>query len=254
MYLRPPPCSGAASSSRPGWTSLCTFYDTAPARSFEVALATRAIGVGPDCFHEEKNIVSKCNNFDPRFQLLCYLVKDAYFHYNKGDETLVDTFLMAGGDLSLSLPGPDPQVSMVAAAAPMVQAPLDAAAGPDPQLPMAAAAAPMVQAPLDAAAVPDPQVSMAAAAAPMVQVPLHGAAGPDPQVPMAAAAAPMVQAPLDAAAGPDPQLPMAAAAAPMVQAPLDAAAGPDPQLPMAAAAAPMVQAPLVTLLKNGQNR
>ncbi|KAK3268686.1 hypothetical protein CYMTET_22824 [Cymbomonas tetramitiformis] len=98
-----------ASSSRPGWTSLRTFYDTAPARGSEVITATRAIDVGPDCFHEEKTIISKCNNFDQRFRLLCYLVKEAYFHRNKGDEMLVDTLLMAGGPEAYALlPAPMP--------------------------------------------------------------------------------------------------------------------------------------------------
>ncbi|KAK3261615.1 hypothetical protein CYMTET_29482, partial [Cymbomonas tetramitiformis] len=107
-----------ATSSRPGWTSLRTFYDTAPARGSEVITATRTIDVGPDCFHEEKTIISNCNNFDRHFQLLCYLVKEAYFHRNKGDEMLVDTLLMARGPEAYALlPAPMPMQAPPGAAA-----------------------------------------------------------------------------------------------------------------------------------------
>ena len=83
-------------ADRPGCDITLVSYDTCPANQQDVLEDSRARAVGPDLLHEIRNIVSKCNNWNPLYGELCAKLTDAYMVPEQRDIDLIDSMLVMG--------------------------------------------------------------------------------------------------------------------------------------------------------------
>ena len=83
-------------ADRPGCDITLVSYDTCPANQQDVLEDSRATAVGPDLLHEIRNIVSKCNNWNPLYGELCAKLTDAYMVPDQRDIDIIDSKLVLG--------------------------------------------------------------------------------------------------------------------------------------------------------------
>ena len=83
-------------ADRPGCDITLVSYDTCPANKQDVLEDSRAAAVGPDLLHEIRNIVSKCNNWNPLYPELCAKLTHAYMVPDQRDIELIDAKLVEG--------------------------------------------------------------------------------------------------------------------------------------------------------------